>query len=157
MVSLRTNEPLYKSTSASVTQRKLHLMHSMTLLNMAESRSLLVKTGLVPQYDKGYSIQDMMEHVCPSIVSDKEPNCLSDPSLLPQLLRDHTAPESSECIKEEMNAHTDQISSPQHHEDVQSSCSRAWSVKVPLSMEDIYSRSIVLAKAFDKKMWSNYV
>ncbi|KAF5904976.1 brachyury protein, partial [Clarias magur] len=59
MVPLKTNEPLHKSTSASVTQRKLHLMHSMTLLNMAQSRSLLGKTGLVPQYDKGYSIQDM--------------------------------------------------------------------------------------------------
>lgn len=51
-----------------------------------------------------------MEHVCPKIVSTKELTCCSDPPFPPQLLRDHTAPESCECMKEEMNAQADQMS-----------------------------------------------
>ncbi|KAB5582058.1 hypothetical protein PHYPO_G00182800 [Pangasianodon hypophthalmus] len=156
IVPLRANEPLHKSKTSSVTQRKLRLMHSLSLFNMAQSRRLLIKNGLMPQYDKGYSIQDMMEHVRPKIVSTEELRCCSEPPLPPQLLN-HTASESSVCIKEEMNAHADQMaSSEQSAKELQKSCNRASSDKIPLSMEDIYSCSILLGKSFDKKMWSNY-
>ncbi|MCJ8730954.1 hypothetical protein PDJAM_G00190080 [Pangasius djambal] len=156
IVPLRANEPLHKSKTSAVTQRKLRLMHSLSLFNMAQSRGLLIKNGLMLQYDKGYSIQDMMEHVCPKIVSTKELRCCSDPPLPPQSLRGHTASESSGCIQEEMNAQADQMASSEQSDELRNSCNRGSSDKIPLSMEDIYSCSILLGKSFDKKMWSNY-
>ncbi|XP_060727469.1 uncharacterized protein si:ch211-130h14.4 [Tachysurus vachellii] len=151
---LKANEPLHQSKTASVTQRKLHLMHSLSLFNMAQAQSLLNKNGLMMQYDKANSIQDMMEYVYPNIA--KELRCRSDPPLPDQSLRDHTTPESSECIKEEINTQADQIASSELSEEVQDSCNSTRTDKVPLSMEDIYSPCILLGKPFNKKMWSNY-
>ncbi|XP_058242049.1 uncharacterized protein si:ch211-130h14.4 [Hemibagrus wyckioides] len=153
---LRANESLHKSNTASVAQRKLRLMHSLSLLNMAQSRSLLIKNELMPQYDEGYSIQDMVDYVRPNIASAKELRYSSDPPSPAQSLRDHTTPESTECIKEEINTQADQMASSELSEEVQNTCNSTSADKVPLSMEDIYSPCILLGKTFNKKMWSNY-
>lgn len=115
-----------------------------------------------------------MEYVYPNIVLAKELRCRSDPPLTDQSLRDHTTPESSECIKEEINTQTDQIArlkniliantqnylnvhcdfnitdlySSELSEEVQDPCNSTRTDKVPLSMEDIYSPCILLVNNY---------
>lgn len=45
LLKQRASEPLNKSKAASVTQRKLRLMHSLSLYNMAQSRRSVFRTN----------------------------------------------------------------------------------------------------------------
>ncbi|XP_046694230.1 uncharacterized protein si:ch211-130h14.4 [Silurus meridionalis] len=153
--ALKTNLvplPLLKSKAASVTQCKLRLMHRLSLYNMAQSHSLLIKNGLMPKYDEESTIQDMLEHVCPKLVLTEELGLVGDSPLPAQTLKDHTEPETSECFKQEMNPQADQMTRSELFEERRDVISE----RVPLTMEDIHSRTIILGKTFGKQMWSNY-
>ncbi|XP_017542161.1 uncharacterized protein si:ch211-130h14.4 isoform X3 [Pygocentrus nattereri] len=149
---LKVKEPLHKSTAAASTQHKLRLMHSLSLSHMAHTHRLLDKKGLALQHDDGYSINDLLERVCLSKISTKEPRFSTEPALPPLSLKD-----SPERFKEKLSTSSDQVTSSPQFEDSKLSCSGASDPEVPLSMEDICPLSISQGEDFDKKTWTNYV
>ncbi|KAL7890335.1 hypothetical protein AOLI_G00025930 [Acnodon oligacanthus] len=149
---LKGKEPLHKSKAAASTQHKLRLMHGLSLSHMAHTRRLLDKKGLALQHDDGYSINDLLERVCPNKISTKEPRFSTEPALPPPSPKD--CPEHS---KEKLSTSSDQVTSSPQSEDSKLSCSRASDPEVPLSMQDICPRSTSQGEDFDKKTWTNYV
>ncbi|XP_072532944.1 uncharacterized protein [Salminus brasiliensis] len=157
---LKTKEPLLKSKGAAVTQRKLRLMHSLSLSHMAHTRRLLEKTGLTPQHNTRYSINDLLEHVCPNKVSIKEPRFSKEPSIPLLSPGDYLKTEHLEPLMGNPVTPSDQVTSSKQAEDSKLQYNGALNSSnsdVPLSMEDICSPSISLAKDSDEKTWTNYV
>ncbi|XP_036429292.1 uncharacterized protein si:ch211-130h14.4 [Colossoma macropomum] len=154
---LKVKEPLHKSTTAALTQHKLRLMHSLSLSHMAHTRRLLDKQGLALQYDEGYSINNLLEHVCLNKISTKEPRFSTEPALPPLSPKDCCKTEYPEQFKEKLSTSSDQVTSSPQSEDSKLSCSGASDPEVPLSMEDICPLSISQGEDFDNKMWTNYV
>ncbi|XP_049337577.1 uncharacterized protein si:ch211-130h14.4 isoform X1 [Astyanax mexicanus] len=158
---LRVKEPPHQSKAAVVTQHQLRLMHSLSLSHIAHTHRLLDKTGLALHRDTRYSISDLLEHVCPNKISINEPRCSTQPLLPPlQSLEDHSKTELPKPSMEDTVTPSHQASSRKQTDDSALSYDKApnsSSSDVPLSMEDIHSPSISLAKDPDDKTWTNYV
>ncbi|XP_066536129.1 uncharacterized protein si:ch211-130h14.4 isoform X2 [Hoplias malabaricus] len=152
---LKVNEPLHKSKAATVTQQKLHLMHRLSLSHMAYTQRLLDKNGLALQYDKGFSISELLEHVCQRKVSTEEPIYSRKP--LSPLLSPKDYSKTEYLEQEKLVLASDQDTSSQKSKDAKVNISGASDPEVPLCMEDINPYSVSQGKDFSDRTWTNYV